>query len=315
MRREPRDARRGVALLPVVATIAVLALVASAVASAAQGRVRSARLAVARAAVAARADRARDEALALVRGGAWRALDVPGTTRALPVVGAGDTVIVARLGRPAWERLVLQVVVEAPAGVAGRRARVARRLELGLVVPWPIPDAPLTGVRAWTVAGGVTDLAVDDLATRRCTDGAPVPVPAQRLRGAPALDTLLASSAAVVVDPDTVAGALAGVVVIPAGRPVRRALAVDGWLVAAGALDVRAPVTVTGVLVAGGAVDTRDGGALRVDGAAWSLDSAGAGSHLRSGDTVAWAPCAIRRARDRLAVLAPVGTWGGADGR
>ena len=313
--RDGGATRRGVALLPVVATIAVLALVASAIASAAMGRVRSARLATARGAVAAAADRARDDAMALVRSGAWRVLTEPGASIALPVPSVGDTVVVVRLGRPAWERLVLQVAVEAPAGVSGRRARVSRRLDLPLVVPWPMADAPLTGVRAWSVAGVVTGVAVDDLATRRCTDGASVPAPVAVQRVAPSPTVLVAWPGAVVVDPDTVSAPLSGVVVVPAGRVVQRPLTVDGWLVSPGAIDVRATVTVTGVLIVGGAVDTGAGGTLCVVGAVSSLDTVGAGPSLRGGDTVTWSPCAVRRARDRVAVLAPVRVWGGADGR
>lgn len=306
-----RRERTGGALLPVVAVTALVALVVASLASGTRAGLRAARLSSARAALDAHADRAVGDAVAALRAGAWRDLLAGADRRASSAIA--DTAITVHVARPAWDRVTMHVVVAAPSGVRGVVARVARRVDVPLDLPWPMPRAPLMGAAPWHVAGVVT--GHDDLAdtTRRCADGDATATPAHDLHDAPDLAPLLAHPAARTVDPDTLGDTVRGLVVLAPGTHVARPLAVVGWLVASGALEVAAPVTVRGLLVLARAADTRPGGRLDVEGAAWHLGAGGGPAALAAGSRVHWAPCAVRRARDLLARPGPVVTWGRAD--
>ncbi|MCU0625022.1 MAG: hypothetical protein MUF21_00820 [Gemmatimonadaceae bacterium] len=310
-RRARAPHRRGASLLVVVATLAVLALVVATLVTGARASVRQASQARTRTALAARADLARDEAIAEVHAGAWRTLGDIGGAIALPVTATPDTVITARVGRAAWDALVVAIALRARGGVAGLDAHVARRLDIPLRTPWPMPRAPLTGVHPWARDAGavVTGHADDGDSTRRCVERVPAAGPSERLVAAPSLAALLAHPGAQSLDPDTAPPVVQGLVVLDGGRSLERPLVVRGWLVATGALAVRAPLRVEGVLVAGGAVDTPAGGRVHVTGAAWSLDDVAGRARLGPRDTVRWAPCLVRRVRAALAVPAPIAAW------
>lgn len=301
--RIERERRAGAALLIAVVIGAVAAICVLALWRASASAARSITLEASTARADALADSALVRAASLVDSGGWQSLSLPG---AMLQAGAARTAVTrwrADVGRVGWETLVVRGLGEVRSGVPGVWSRRERRSVVPLRAPLAVPDAALTGVELWSIAGGaIVDVPVAvgaDIACRRAS-GATVtarhPFPA-------AINSLRLP----LVDPDTLRDSMVGAFRLVRGR-ITHPLRFNGMVVVDTELVVEADLRVQGVLVVRGSVQPA-GGRLDVTGAVVSGDAGGGRSGLGAGDRVRYDACAIRSAVARVTSPGPTATW------